>query len=73
MNRTLKSKLKSTTLVSSMTDENSPNSSKHDGTSTKLLECVSPKSKKKVKKKEEEESVKKYRHFKKMPNILFMP
>ena len=71
MNRTLKSKLKLTTSVSSMIDQNSPNTSKHDDTSTKLLKCVSPRSKKSKKKKEE--SVKKYRHFKKMSNILFMP
>ena len=71
MNRTLKSKLKLTTSVSSMIDQNSPNTSKHDDTSTKLLKCVSPRSKKSKKRKEE--SVKKYRHFKKMSNILFMP
>merc|ERR1711984_26371 len=45
MYRTLKSKLKLTTSVSSMIDPNSPNTSKHDDTSTKLLKCVSPRCK----------------------------
>ena len=47
-NRTLKSKLKSTTSVYPMIDENSPKTSKHDDTSTKLLESVSPRSKKRA-------------------------
>ena len=47
-NRTLKRKLKSTTSVYPMIDENSPKTSKHDDTRTKLLESVSPRSKKKA-------------------------